>query len=525
MWVDLVVEEILREAPSHRHVVNDAKTPSGHIHVGALRGVLLHDCVTRGLRDAGADVEYIYGFDDYDPMDDLPVYLPRDYERYLGVPFCNVPAPEGGGESYARYYAQEFIDVFTRLGATPGVYWTSDLYRSGRFNEAIRIALDRAQEIREIDREIRGSRGLEGRYPLHVICQQCGRIGTTAVVAWDGREVEYECRPDLVRWAQGCGHRGRTAPFDGHAKLPYRVEWAAKWFVLGVTVEGAGKDHFTRGGTHDVASAFCTRIFGARVPHPIPYEFFLYGGKKMSSSRAVGAFARDLAEAMRPELLRFLMVRPHPRKQIDFDPAGDTIPRLYDEYDRAAEAAQGEAEDRDLARTFYFSRVAGDPPRGFRPRFSKVAFLIQMPTVDARRVLERDKGAPYTAEDERELEQRISDARRWLERFALPPARFTLQAELPEAARALTDAQRQFLRRLAEIVQAEAWEGEPLHTRIHELKEEMGLTPREAFGAIYLIVLGKDSGPQAGWFLATLDREFVMRRLREASAAPASAGE
>jgi len=45
----------------------------------------------------------------------------------------------------------------------------------------------------------------------------------------------------------------------------------------------------------------------------------------------------------------------------------------------------------------------------------------------------------------------------------------------------------------------------------------MGLTPREAFSAIYLAFLGKDSGPQAGWFLAALDREFVLRRLEEAA--------
>jgi lysyl-tRNA synthetase class I len=32
-----------------------------------------------------------------------------------------------------------------------------------------------------------------------------------------------------------------------------------------------------------------------------------------------------------------------------------------------------------------------------------------------------------------------------------------------------------------------------------------------------LAFLGKASGPQAGWFLAALDRDFVVARLREAA--------
>ncbi|GAH15272.1 unnamed protein product, partial [marine sediment metagenome] len=35
------------------------------------------------------------------------------------------------------------------------------------------------------------------------------------------------------------------------------------------------------------------------------------------------------------------------------------------------------------------------------------------------------------------------------------------------------------------------------------------------FSAIYIIFIGKDSGPQAGWFLTSLDRNFVIKRLKE----------
>jgi lysyl-tRNA synthetase class 1 len=54
---------------------------------------------------------------------------------------------------------------------------------------------------------------------------------------------------------------------------------------------------------------------------------------------------------------------------------------------------------------------------------------------------------------------------------------------------------------------------------VHALKNELGLPAKEAFGAIYLVFLGKPSGPQAGWFLASLDPAFVRARLREAAGA------
>jgi lysyl-tRNA synthetase class 1 len=521
MWVDLLTDNLLARS-SGPQVINDAKTPSGHVTVAHLRGVLMHECIARALADRGAATSFLYGFDDYDPMDDLPPSLP-EFAKYMGQPLADIPAPPGvDAPSYARYFAGEFEGVFRRLGARPQVYRTSEMYRAGRFDRGIRLGLDRVAEIREIWREVTSSQRIDERWwPVQVLCERCGRIGTTNILAWDGAEVEYTCAPDKVTWAQGCGHRGRRSPFGGGAKLLYRMEWPAKWDTLGVTVEGAGKDHMTRGGSHDVAVAISERIFGRPAPYAFAYEFLLYGGKKMSTSRAVGATAAEILDVLRPELARFLIVRPHPRKQVDFDPYGDTIPNLYDEYDRAAAAYFGEAPAgpaaQDLARTFYFSRVDEEQPRCYRPRFSKVAQLMQIPSVDVAAAVERDKQAPLTAGDRAELDRRIDDARRWLARYAPESAKFEVRAALPEGTARLSPAQRQYLARIADAMAERPWTGEELHAHLHALKQDMGLGPREAFGAIYEALLGKESGPQAGWLLAALDPRFVQTRLREAA--------
>ncbi|HEV8338187.1 MAG TPA: lysine--tRNA ligase [bacterium] len=516
MWADLLVQEIMKTRPGS-HVVNDAWSPSGDAHIGSLKGVVLHDAITRGLREQGVDVRFSYGFDDYDPFDAVPPYLDAArFSPFLGKPLADVPAPEPGAESFGQFYGLRFVEEFRRLDCRPEVYWGSALYRGGRMNEAIRRVLDRAEQILEIDREISGSQRAE-RHPLQIICESCGKIATTVIAGWDGREVLYECRPGKVAWAQGCGHVGRRSPFDGAAKLIYRVEWAAKWWVLGVTVEGAGKDHFTRGGSHDTAAAVAERVFEYPTPFPIPYEFLLIGGAKMSGSAGKGVLARDLQGILRPELTRFLMIRPHYREQKNFDPSGETIPRLYDEYDRAVRAFRGEVDDPELARTFFHARIGGAPVEAYLPRFGKIATLAQIPSVDLEAAVAEEKGAPLTEADRRELAARVADARRWLDGYAPEAYKIEVQAGLPPAAATLSAPQQRFLGALADALEGAPWRGEALHALIHEVKNGAGLPPQQAFGALYRAFLGRDSGPQAGWLLAALDRRFVLERLRAAA--------
>ena len=476
-WLEKILK-VLEKTKKSSFLVSDYKTPSGKVHIGALRGVFIHDEVYKGLKKKGKKVEFVYGYDDFDPMDGLPIYV--DQKKYLpemGRPLCDIPAPEKGYKSFAQYYAYDFKEIFEACGTKPKIIWLSKEYRAGKFDAVIKEIIEHADDIRKIYKKISGSNKAKDWLPLSMICEKCGKIGTTYASKFEDDKVYYECRKNMVEWAVGCGYKGWSSPYQGGGKLPWKVEWAAKWKVYGTDIEGAGKDHNAAGGSRDIARAIATEVLKIKEPYNIAYEFFLLSGKKMSSSKGVGATAREMIEILPPEILRYLILRIPPERAINFDPEGETIPQLFDDYDKDYPGA----------------------PLSFR----KVVFGLQM-------------GELAKLDNSGETKEREKYAKIWLKRFAPERYIFSVQKKLPESAKNLSDGQKKFLSGIKNIVEKNnKISGEELHQEIHQLKEEFKISPRDAFSAIYLIFLGKDSGPQAGWFLASLDRKFVIERLKE----------
>ncbi|MDZ4228020.1 MAG: lysine--tRNA ligase [Candidatus Levybacteria bacterium] len=504
-WVDNVVSELKKRKLSLEWV-DDAKTPSGRIHVGSLRGVVVHDLVYKALKSLGVKTKYTYIFDNHDPMDALPNYLPKEeFEKYLGLPLFKIPSPKKGFNNYAEYYALEFKNVFNKIGCNPEILWTADLYKSGKMNPLIKECLDKTSEIRKIYEELYEKKIAKSWYPFQPYCPGCGKVSTTKVYDWDGKKVSFTCEVDAVSWTKGCGFKGEMSPFSVEGeivgKLPWKVEWAARWKVIGVTAEGAGEDHMSRGGSHDLASLICERVINYPVPYSLPYAFFLIGGRKMSSSKGRGSSASEMLEILPPELLRFLMVKTKISQQINFDPIGDTIPKLFDEYQKAADEYFNKG-NQDLARIFELSQIdeVKKPPS---IRFSVLAQWVQMPNMVDEIKRER-------------LEGWAMFARVWVEKYASESEKFSIQRSLSEGAKNLSDNQKEYLRKIS-LELNKNWKPEDFQVNLFDWAKELNLPSKDAFSAIYLPLLNKSYGPKAGWIILSLDKEFVKQRFLEAA--------
>jgi lysyl-tRNA synthetase class 1 len=516
-WADKLAKKIIDSGKHKPYWVDDMKTPSGKIHVGSLRGVLTHDLIFKALLDAGQKTTLSYVIEDHDPMDALPTYLDeKKFKKFMGQPLNTIPSPRPGFKSYAEYFAKDFIEVFNNLGAKPKIIWASELYKSGKMNEGIKKVLDAAPKIRKIYQKVSGSKKPADWFPFQTICPKCGKVGTTKVTAWDGDKVTFKCLPNLVKWATGCGYEGKISPLNGTGKIPWKIEWAVKWQAIGVTIEGAGKDHLSKGGSHDIAAAICQEIINYPVPFAFSHEFFLIGGKKMSSSKGLGSSARDMYNLLPPQILRFLIARPRFNQAINFDPGGNTIPDLFDDYDFCVDEFFKKKEKSDFGRAWQLSQIEKIPKtKPFIPRFRDVANYIQLPSVNVYKKFAEIKGGDLTKVEKDILDERIKYAKIWIRSYAPKEIIYKVTDKIPKEAKNLSQEQKNYLTELAKIVDKKEWQPEKLQFELYELSKKLKIPAPKAFQAIYLSLIGKTHGPKAAWFLLDQDKKFIIKRFKE----------
>lgn len=520
-WADSIRAEILstrKPRNGKTYIIRDEKTLSGRVHVGSMRGVAIHGLIHEVLSEQGVASEYQYELNDIDPFDSIPQYLDAEkFTEHLGKPLFAVPSPEVGYANYAEYFGKEFTDVHAKAGFTPTYYRATELYRSGAMDPLIKTALEKASDVRRILKEVSGSEKAPHWLPVSVICEQCGKIMTTEARDFDGETVEYTCSRS-VDGAVPCGHKNRIRPYGGAAKLFWKVDWAAKWIARGVDIEGGGKDHSTRGGSRDAANHIAREIFNFEPPFDIPYEFFLVGGQKMSSSKGRGSSAKDISELFPPEIFRLVLIGKDIREQIDVDPSGDSVPRTFDWYDTLTEGYRTTRDD-DYARLFALihppeKRSSISTP--WNMRFKDLAFIIQMPHLSLLDEAKVAKGSDLTDEERTALEERASYAKFWLQTYAPEEAKYTLQTT--PVALTIDGAQRNALTQLRAFLESAPRTGDEIHHELHELKTRVPIAPKDLFAPLYTLFLNRTSGPKMGWFLAGLPRELVLSHLASALA-------
>lgn len=526
-WADVLAEELSKRGS--RHVLATAITPSGPIHVGNMREVLTTEMVHRSLEKLGCESELIYIADSYDPLRKVYPFLDKaKYEPHVGKPLSDVPCPDGCHESYAHHFIEPFLRDLEALGVHPKVYHAHEMYRKGMYLDATREALEQTDVIRDIMVRIAGREGKlpPNWLPFNVQCESCQRLNGPEPTLYEYPFLEYACK--------ACGHEGKKDVREpGGGKLPWRVDWPARWKFLEVTFEAMGKDHAAAGSSWDTGIEIVEKVYGVPPPVRTVYEFIqLKSGGAMHSSAGNAVSGSEMLRMTPPEVMRFLIARYQPNKHIDFDPGLGLID-LVNEYDRWEQAyfnggasARDDPQFKELDRVMELSQPHQMPTEA-PPAipYNHVVLVTDLTGGDWGKVKAVLRRGEMISDDlpkahEQHLKDRVEHARYWLERFAPPEARTRLLQQWgPENAASATDADRAFYKALHARLQNGKWTGEAIHNAIHEAGKESGVTGAKAFGAIYAAFLGAKRGPRAGHFLATLERAFVLKRLTEAAGA------
>ena len=520
-WIENVADSLIeRDVPEH--VIASGTSISGSIHIGNSCDVFIANAVTKALKNQGAPAEVIWIADDYDPLRKVPYPLPPEYEKYLGIPYAHIPCPEGCCENFVEHFKKPFIDTLGDFGISLKEYSGEKMYKEGIYNDYIRIALEKAPRIREIFNKYREHPLADDWLPYNPICEECGRINTTFAYGYDDDIVHYRCN---------CGHDGSMDIKSGKGKLTWRVEWAARWKILGITCEPFGKDHAASGGSYDVSSIISQEIFDYPAPYPVPYEWITLKGDAMSKSKGVFFTPGQWLEIGKPETLNYFLFRSKPLKHKDFNPEMPFLD-FIDQYDRVeriyygSEEPASSKEGEKSKKIYEMSQIELKDKMPFQPSYRFMTVAYQIADGDTKKVfgiLKKNSQLPENManvdfenldeEDLKNLEMRMNHVKNWLGTYAPEFVKFSVMKKIPKLP--LGEDQTEFLLKLADLLEEKEYTAEELHDEMYTLLTELDMKPQKAFQAIYKIIIGKKQGPRAASFVLSLDNDFVVKRFRK----------
>jgi lysyl-tRNA synthetase class 1 len=481
-WADVLAEDLLDRGSDH--TLATGITPSGPIHVGNLREVLTTEAVHRAVQDAGASARLLYVGDTYDPLREVSPFLEDhpevDYAEHVGKPISAVPAPDGEHESFAHQFLTPFLDALEALGIEPEVRLAHEMYEGGDYRDAIAAALEHRDAIREVLNDVAGRELGPDWVPFNPRCPECGRFHETEILDREGTTLTVTC---------ACSFEGSLGALEpGAGKLPWRVDWPARWSLLGVTFEAFGKDHAASGGSWDTAVPIAEQVYGIDPPNHTVYEWIHVEEGAMSSSKGTGVAAEDVLEVTPPEVLRFFMMRYQPGKQITFG-LDDAILDLVDEYDEAMEQLAEGVESREIPdheRVLELSQPSGDLPE--HPgqtvpmrHLTRLVNIYEDPSEVLASVRRSGHVQELTDAEEELLVSRLDRTRAWVDEFASEDDVFGLARDEPPVE--LVSALDEFRKPAVRLLDPEPGQ---LRSRAHELTAWLDSAPN---------VTGREAGP------------------------------
>ncbi len=566
-WLEKIVNKI-SERDHDTINLSTGKTPSGHIHMGIMRELLICDGLRRKFEKQGKKVNYRLFFDSLDAAKRFPSYIPKVFEeKYLGYPFALMPNPlkstddelvEKTEKSYAQTFGKELIECFETLGIKVKPIWTDDLYKTDEMKEMIRIGLKKNEQVKEIvakyitasmtdEKKARYLKQQESWMGAMVICENCNR---TQKKLADGsikpnRVLSYDEKNDKVHYkCPACNHEGDVSIESGLVKLNWRLDWPAKWTIFNTTCEPAGKDHCTPGGSYDTGLDLCQNIYGYKGPVKVAYEWLRLGDRDMKTSKGIVFTPDKFLEMAEPEILRMLIFKTDPNKHISI--RVEEMENYYNDFQKMEEIYFGKEEagsEEELREIKYMYPLicTEDVPEKMPSRlpFKLRLVLVQLiPLLGKDKVYEKAKEY-FQREDlavvpKKTLLNRLEKVENWLDeikamlktekdpkliktiKYKVPM--FSFIDEIPkEIKENLTDLQKQAFEIFIEKSESiDAYTNEMIKEMMMDIREEIEIKPRDFFQAFYFVFLGKKRGPRLGPLMEMMDKEWIIERLKSA---------
>ncbi len=494
--------------------------PSGLPHIGTFQEVLRTTLVRRafealiGARPEDGKTRLVAFSDDMDGLRKVPDNVPNQalLTQHLGMPLSRIPDPfEKGHESFAAHNNAMLRAFLDRFGFDYEFVASNDMYNSGRFDPALKQVLRHNQDILDIMLPTLREERRRTYSPILPISPSTCRVLQVPVEVVDADT-------GLIRFEDEDGSTVEQSVLGGMAKLQWKVDWAMRWYALGVDYEMYGKDLTDSG----VQSGKIVEVLGGRKPEGLIYELFLdANGEKISKSKGNGLTIEEWLTYGSEESLGFYIF-PNPKSAKHLHVG--VIPRAVDDYWQFRERLAEQDLEKQLGNpAWHLLRANGGWQAEEAPgagdslpvTYGLLLNLVGVLGAEADREAVWSYLDNYIADPDPakhpDLDVLVTTALAYNRDFVAP----TLNK------RALEENEREALRALdcALSIMNPETPGEDIQTIVYEIgkREEFGFENlRDWFKCLYETMLGSEQGPRMGSFIALYGVENSRKLIDEA---------
>ncbi len=505
-WPFVEAKKIIRERKEYiekkgRIVLQTGYGPSGLPHIGTFGEVARTSMVVNALNQlTDLPKEIITFSDDMDGLRKVPENIPNKeiLESNLHKPLTIIPDPFKKFNSFGEHnneMLKKFLDNFNFNYTFKS---SSDLYKSGFFNDSLKLILKKYKDIMNVIIPTLGAERQKTYSPFLPICPETGVVLEIPVL-----EIDEENSKIIF---DNFGKKLEKSILDGNCKLQWKVDWAMRWYALDVDFEMYGKDLIESA----ILSSKIIKILGKTNPTGFAYELFLdEKGEKISKSKGNGITIDEWLEYASPESLSLFMYQNPKRAKKLYK---EIVPKAVDEYLDFIEKGKNQNELQKLLNPVWHVHNGIIPKENIIMTFSMLLNLVEASNADSKELLWKfvKKSKKNISENEYPIFDKLIE-------YAIKYFNDVIKKN--KKYRKPNNKEKIALAALVEILEkcSDEMQPEEIQTEIYTVGKENGYKEnlRDWFKLIYEVVFGDADGPRMGFFISFFGVKETQKLIKE----------
>ena len=492
-WPFVEAKKILRERKKNidqkgKIILQTGYGPSGLPHIGTFGEVARTSMVVNALNQlTNIPKEIITFSDDMDGLRKVPDNVPNQeiLHENLHKPLTTIPDPFNKFGSFGEHNNEMLKKFLNQFNFKYNFKSSTELYKSGFFNEILRLILKNYKGIMEIIIPTLGKERQKTYSPFLPICPDTGVVLEIPI-----NEIDEKNSKIIF---DNNGKKLEKSILDGNCKLQWKVDWAMRWYALDVDFEMYGKDLIESA----ILSTKIIKLLGKSNPSGFAYELFLdEKGEKISKSKGNGITIDEWLKYASPESLSLFMYQNPKRAKKLYK---EIVPKAMDEYLDFIEKGKTQNELQILLNPVWHVHDGLMPKENMVMTFSMLLNLVETSNADTKELLwkfVKKYKSNIFEKDHPIFDKLIGYAIKYFNDVIKQNKKYKKPNELEKKAlEALINA----LEKCNDSMQPE-----DIQTHIYTVGKENGYKEnlRDWFKLIYEVVFGDANGPRMGFFIS-----------------------